>query len=354
MKKIALVFIFGTFLLLGSCGPFIMAIQRGTASNSVHTQAISLEQSTKTDLIVVDTTHSVKLSLKLDITSDTITEIYQNGEDRYKGQFAFPLEYAIYDEQGEVIEKQKHIVDWNSGSRSYSHNYTNREHADLSIETEIKELKISPPGKIYIELTVFKDSKYRAQAKNIELYVYDNVQDFGVYIFYGVMMILGGIIVLIIGVVLAIIRASKNKPVASVHNVQTEKIITEKINAAETPQTHTTINTGINERSISMWMHLSQLGNYFFPLLGYIAPFIIWMSNKDKSPYINEQGKDVINFRISMFIYYFISFVLMFVVIGFLIILLLLIFELVVVIIGASRANEGIRYQYPLAIPFIK
>src|SRR5688572_29655552 len=49
---------------------------------------------------------------------------------------------------------------------------------------------------------------------------------------------------------------------------------------------------------------------------GWIGPLIIWLIKKDQSPFINDQGKEVLNFQITFFIAYIVCALLMFVVIG--------------------------------------
>ena len=46
-------------------------------------------------------------------------------------------------------------------------------------------------------------------------------------------------------------------------------------------------------------LNLSALTFIFFPLLGILVPFIMWISKKDKLKDINKIGKDVINFEIT-------------------------------------------------------
>lgn len=50
-------------------------------------------------------------------------------------------------------------------------------------------------------------------------------------------------------------------------------------------------------------LHLSSLSQYCIPFGNFIFPIIIWASSKDKSEFVDEQGKEVINFQLSLFIY---------------------------------------------------
>lgn len=58
-----------------------------------------------------------------------------------------------------------------------------------------------------------------------------------------------------------------------------------------------------NERSTSTAIHLSTFTQYFIPFGNFIFPVIIWSTLKQKSAYIDQQGRQAINFQLSMFLY---------------------------------------------------
>jgi len=109
-----------------------------------------------------------------------------------------------------------------------------------------------------------------------------------------------------------------------------------------------------DEKQMAMFCHLSAFAGLIIPFGTIIGPLIIWLMKKDQSEYIDYHGKEVLNFQITMAIAFAISFVLMFILIGFFLLIGLAIFELIVIIIGAIKANDGLRYQYPFSIKFIK
>ena len=107
-----------------------------------------------------------------------------------------------------------------------------------------------------------------------------------------------------------------------------------------------------------MWAtfaHLSALSGYIgIPFGWIIGPLVIWLIKKDEMPFVNDQGKEAMNFQISIAIYGFVSAILIFVLIGILLLIAVLIFNIVMVIIAAVKANNGEKYRYPLCIRFIK
>lgn len=58
-----------------------------------------------------------------------------------------------------------------------------------------------------------------------------------------------------------------------------------------------------NEKNLSTVLHLSALTQYIIPFGNYIFPIIIWSSKKDESKFVDTNGKQVLNFQLSMFVY---------------------------------------------------
>jgi hypothetical protein len=74
---------------------------------------------------------------------------------------------------------------------------------------------------------------------------------------------------------------------------------------------------------------------------------------RDQFPFVNDQGKESLNFQISILIYVAVSAVLALLLIGFLLMAAVGIFCLIMVIMASVKANEGVAYRYPLCIRFI-
>ena len=110
-----------------------------------------------------------------------------------------------------------------------------------------------------------------------------------------------------------------------------------------------------DEKTWAMVCHLLALLAYTgVPLANLVGPLVVWLLYKDKMPFVDDQGKEVVNFQISVLIYALICIPLVFVVVGFFLALVLVIFHIVVTIIGAVKASQGIAYRYPLCIRLIR
>lgn len=108
------------------------------------------------------------------------------------------------------------------------------------------------------------------------------------------------------------------------------------------------------ERSLGLACHLLALAGLVVPFGNVLGPLIMWLVKKDESDFVDDQGKEALNFNITISIAGFIAFLLMFVVIGGLLLPIIGIFWLVMTIIAAVKANGGERYRYPLTIRLIK
>ena len=119
--------------------------------------------------------------------------------------------------------------------------------------------------------------------------------------------------------------------------------------AVPAQQPHTIMQT--NNYDYALVLHLAQFCSWLFPLLGLIVPLIMWQSKKE-DPYVDEQGKVVMNWVFSSIIYGIVGIILCFILIGIPLLILLFICSVVFTIMGAMDANKGVIKNYPLSIKF--
>ncbi len=140
-----------------------------------------------------------------------------------------------------------------------------------------------------------------------------------------------------------------------------------------------------NENTNAFLIHVSSFAGYLFPLGSIITPLILWQTQKEKSQFLDEHGKEAVNFNISFSLYIFIlsaSFFTFFIRrifnilhrldsgnfsydftfngIGFdflgifSLVGLVSIIKIALIIIASTKANNGEHYKYPFIIKFIK
>lgn len=58
-----------------------------------------------------------------------------------------------------------------------------------------------------------------------------------------------------------------------------------------------------HERNLSAIIHASTFSKYFIPFGNFIFPLILWTANKKEYEFVDHNGKEALNFQISMFLY---------------------------------------------------
>ena len=107
-------------------------------------------------------------------------------------------------------------------------------------------------------------------------------------------------------------------------------------------------------RTWGMAAHLSALAGYFFPFGNVLGPLVVWLVKGKDLPFIDDQGKEALNFQISMTIYILISAVFSFVLIGLPFLIGFVLADFILTIIAAVNARDGKPYRYPLTIRFVR
>ena len=102
-------------------------------------------------------------------------------------------------------------------------------------------------------------------------------------------------------------------------------------------------------RQWAMFCHFAAFFGLIFPFGNLIGPLIVWQIKKDLHPFVDDQGKEALNFQVSVALAAMLCFLLMVVVIGFPLLALLSIVAVVLVVIAGIKANEGQLYRYPFS-----
>ena len=107
-----------------------------------------------------------------------------------------------------------------------------------------------------------------------------------------------------------------------------------------------------DERNWAMLCHLCIIGQMFIPVL-VIGPLLIWLLKGDQLPFVKEQGKEAINFQITLFLAGLVGTALIFVLIGWLVLGLLWVYAIVAGVIATMKVKEGVPYRYGLNVRLV-
>lgn len=102
-----------------------------------------------------------------------------------------------------------------------------------------------------------------------------------------------------------------------------------------------------------MFTHLSSFAGHLFPFANIFVPLILWSVKKDQMPFVNDQGKEAMNFQITMTLAMIVAVISFFFIVGIILVPAVWLFDVIVTIIAAVKANEGVAYRYPLCIRFV-
>ncbi len=100
-------------------------------------------------------------------------------------------------------------------------------------------------------------------------------------------------------------------------------------------------------RQWAMFCHLAAFLGLVFPFGNLIGPLILWQIKKEVDPFIDAQGKEALNFQITVSLAAAVSIMLFVVIIGVPLLLLVGIGAMVLTIIAGIKANDGLSYRYP-------
>lgn len=106
----------------------------------------------------------------------------------------------------------------------------------------------------------------------------------------------------------------------------------------------------LSEAEDKQWASFAHFGG----ILGILPALIIWLVFKDRGTKTNVEGKEALNFQITILIGYIAGIILSFVFIGFLVTLAAWIVSIIFSIQGGIKVNGGGSYKYPFAIRLIK
>lgn len=120
-------------------------------------------------------------------------------------------------------------------------------------------------------------------------------------------------------------------------------------------------------RKIRQWGMLCHLAGLLFltriPFADIIGPLVIWLLKREDHNYIDKQGRESLNFQISMALYAYAITVPVFllgvmrlplaaITVGGALIVLHLLLHVSLTIIGAVKANNGCLIRYPFTMRF--
>ena len=101
-----------------------------------------------------------------------------------------------------------------------------------------------------------------------------------------------------------------------------------------------------------IWAMLSHLSVLFG--VGIILPLVVYLAMRKESDYVANSAREALNFHISVYIYCLCCLPLAFIIIGIPLLFLIGVGSLVLAIVAAIKAADGLCYRYPLTLRLVK
>lgn len=109
-----------------------------------------------------------------------------------------------------------------------------------------------------------------------------------------------------------------------------------------------------DERNWGMLCHLSALSGYIIPFGNIVGPLIVYSVKRQEYEFVEDQGKEALNFQITVTIALLVSALLILILVGFVLLLIVGLLALIFTIIGSVKAAQGEHYRYPFSIRFLQ
>jgi uncharacterized Tic20 family protein len=103
-------------------------------------------------------------------------------------------------------------------------------------------------------------------------------------------------------------------------------------------------------RTVAILAHLSGI------FMGWLVPLVLFLVKKSEpgQSFAANNAREALNFQLTVFIAYVVCFVLSLVLIGIFLLWIVILGNLILCIIAAVKASNGVSYRYPLCLRLIK
>jgi len=288
-----------------------------------------------------------RLVVALDLATDSVQEVLGDGGARWHGRYRIPLTYRVRDSAGTLIADENSAVDWRDDTGDMSGRARQSSLREVVVQmgadggrltatAVFRSFEAPDDGVVRVSVERDADRTYGARVENVRYRIEHDIGSQASAVAGGVFALVAGWVSAVIGFVLVL--AGERKP-------GTERgVDLPALDEAEATQV----------RRLAMACHLAALLGYVLPFGNVIGPLVMWLLNRERHAYIDEQGREALNFQLSMLVWYLLAFALVLALIGFFMIVGLVVFQLVMVIVAAVRSNDGEAWRYPLTVRFLR
>jgi uncharacterized Tic20 family protein len=107
-------------------------------------------------------------------------------------------------------------------------------------------------------------------------------------------------------------------------------------------------------RNTAVAAHLSTFAGLVVPFGSVIGPLAVWLTQRQRHRFIDDAGREALNFGISIAVYGLVALVAALMLVGIPLLIAGVIAWVVLASLAASRASRGQSYRYPLTLRFVR
>jgi uncharacterized Tic20 family protein len=107
-------------------------------------------------------------------------------------------------------------------------------------------------------------------------------------------------------------------------------------------------------RSTAVVAHLSTFAGLVVPFGSVIGPLAVWLTRRDRDPFIDDAGREALNFGISVAIYGAVLLVAALLLVGIPLLMVGVVAWVVLASLAAVKASQGQPYRYPLTMRLVR
>jgi uncharacterized Tic20 family protein len=107
-------------------------------------------------------------------------------------------------------------------------------------------------------------------------------------------------------------------------------------------------------RNTAVAAHLSTFAGLVVPFGSVIGPLAVWLTRRDRDPFIDQAGREALNFGISIAIYGLVMLAAALMLIGIPFLIVGVIAWVVLASLAAAKASQGQAYRYPLTMRLVR
>ena len=107
-------------------------------------------------------------------------------------------------------------------------------------------------------------------------------------------------------------------------------------------------------RNTAVAAHLSTFAGLVVPFGSVIGPLAVWLTRRDRDPFIDQAGREALNFGISIAIYGAVLLVAALMLVGIPLLIAGVVAWVVLASLAAVKASQGQAYRFPLTLRLVR